>query len=98
MIDFQYDCQASKNIKNIFLLSAIISYHRNAKEAKTFPSDWNVPFNKNKLFLFGAYANESNILLPKINVGKASLLPNNLEVWALTDTQQLRIESIFGRH
>jgi len=39
MIDFQYDCQASKNIKNIFLLSAIISYHRNAKEAKTFPSD-----------------------------------------------------------
>lgn len=37
------------------------------------------------------------MFLPKINVGKASLLPNNLEVWALTNVQQLKTKSISGR-
>lgn len=37
------------------------------------------------------------MLFPKTDVGKASLLSNNLEVWALTNKRQLRIESISAR-
>lgn len=49
------------------------------------------------MFHFGAYANELNALLPKIDVGKASLLPNNLEFWALADMRQLRVKSTSAR-
>lgn len=51
------------------------------------------------MFHFGAYANELNVgfFFPQINVEKASLLPNSLEVWPLINTRQLRTKFISTR-